>query len=235
MYLAIVEEPMTEHDVTKTNIAIDELLKKTLDPRHRFLLLAYHRHRYLEIAGRYEEIFAPDMTVEEPLYHVNVASNKIKLVGQDAVKSLYRTWAETNQCIFYAENEQIAVADNYVASKARLYQQVSGVSLTFNKAMSYLPGFLSRPLVAKVLKMRGVKPDENSMYLYSNYVEMIWPYDDRGRLVGENVWEPEPEKAEIIKLDRTDVLTTVQAAEKLNPLISPLPSFDEMVLARKAA
>jgi hypothetical protein len=37
---------------------------------------------------------------------------------------------------------------------------------------------------------------------------MIWPYDDRGRLLGEDVWEPEPEKAEIIKLDAADVLTT---------------------------
>jgi hypothetical protein len=30
---------------------------------------------------------------------------------------------------------------------------------------------------------------------------MIWPYDDRGRLIGEDVWEPDPDKAEIVKLD----------------------------------
>ena len=144
-------------------------------------------------------------------------------------------WAETNQCILYAENEQVAVANDYIASTGKLYEQVSGASLKFNKVVSYIPGFLSRPLVAKVLKSKGVTPDENSMYLYSNYIEMIWPYDDRGRLVGENVWEPEPEKAEIIKLDRSEVLTVAQAAEKLNTLIKPLPSFDEMVLARKAA
>jgi hypothetical protein len=74
-----------------------------------------------------------------------------------------------------------------------------------------------RPLVAKILKIKGVTPDENSMYLYSNYIEMVWPYDDRGRLVGENFWEPEPEKAEIIKLDRTEVLTVAQAAESSTP------------------
>jgi len=28
------------------------------------------------------------------------------------------------------------------------------------------------------------------MYLYKTVVEMIWPYDDQGRLVGEDVWEP---------------------------------------------
>ena len=145
-------------------------------------------------------------------------------------------WAETNECIFYAENEQVAVADNYIASTAKLYQQVSGASLKFNKVVSYLPGFLSLVRWSrKFSRARALTPDENSMYLYSNYIEMIWPYDDRGRLVGENVWEPEPEKAEIIKLDRSEVLTVAQAAEKLNPLIKPLPSFDEMVLARKAA
>ena len=226
---------MLNLDVTKTNIAIDELLKTTLNPRHRFMLLAYHRHRYLEIAGRYEEIFAPEMTVERPVYHVSVRSNKVKLDGQASVKSLYRLWAETNQCIFYAENEQVAVADNYVASTATIYQQVSGKTLAFDRAMSYLPGFLSAPLVKKVLSMKNIEPNVNSYYLYVNYVEMIWPYDDRGRLIGENGWEPEPERAEIFKLDPADVLTAAEAAKRLDPLIKPLPSFDEMALGRKAA
>ncbi len=61
------------------------------------------------------------------------------------------------------------------------------------------------------------------MYLYTNFLEMIWPYDDRGRLIGEDVWEPDPDKAEIIKLDPEDVLTTQQAATLLAPLIKPLP------------
>jgi hypothetical protein len=30
-------------------------LEVTENPRHRFLLQAYYRHRYLELAGRYEE------------------------------------------------------------------------------------------------------------------------------------------------------------------------------------
>jgi hypothetical protein len=28
------------------------------------------------------------------------------------------------------------------------------------------------------------------MYLYKNLIQMIWPNDDRGRLLGEDVWEP---------------------------------------------
>jgi len=33
-------------------------------------------------------------------------------------------------------------------------------------------------------------------------------------------------------LDPADVVTTAQAAEKLKPLIKPLPLFDEMVLGK---
>ena len=48
----------------------------------------------------------------------------MKLEGRDAVKSLYRMWADTNQAIFYVENEQVAVADNYIASTSIYHQQV---------------------------------------------------------------------------------------------------------------
>jgi hypothetical protein len=127
-------------------------------------------------------------------------------------------WADTSQCIFYTENEQVAVADNFIASTSIFHQQVSGKSLAFNKALSYLPGFLSEAILKRVLSRKGMSADENAMYLYSNFLEMVWPYDDRGRLVGEDVWEPDPEKADIVKLDPADVVTTAQAAEKLAAL-----------------
>src|SRR5262245_33083299 len=212
-------------DVTKTNLAIERLLEVTTNPRHRFLLQAYHRHRYLEIAGRYEEIFAEDMMVENAVYHFHFGGISTKLVGHDAIKGLYRLWTETNQTIFYVESEQIAVADNFIVSNTVAYQQVWGRSLTLNKTLSFLPGFLSELVLKRMLAMKGFKADANAMYLYKSTVQMIWPYDDRGRLIGEDVWEPDPDQAEIIKLDPADVMTSQQAAEKLNPLIKPPPCY----------
>lgn len=226
---------MPKYDVTKLNVAIEKLLATTTNPRHRFLLQAYSRHRYLEVAGRYEEIFAPEMMAQTPTYHFHAGGNNAKLEGQENVKSLYRMWAETNQSIFYVENEQVAVADNFIASTSIFHQQVWGKSLLLSKALSYLPAFISEHLLHKVLAMKGIKADENSMYLYSNFLEMVWPYDDRGRLIGEDVWEPDPDRADIVKLDPADVLTTTESAKLLAPLIKPLPSFDEMVLGKKAS
>jgi hypothetical protein len=225
---------MPRFDVTKLNVAIDRLLEVTKNPRHRFLLQAYSRHRYLEVAGRYEEIFAPDMMAEEPMYHFTQAGNNIELKGQDQVKSLYRMWAETNQSIFFIEEEEVAVADHFIASVATFYQQVSGKGLKEGKLLSHLPGPVSHAIILRALQAKGLKPNDNDMYLYKMLgMQMIWPYDDRGRLTGEFQWEPQPSKAEIIKLEPSDVLTTQESGKLLAPLIKPLPSFDEMVLGQK--
>lgn len=224
---------MRKYDITLTNLAVRRLIETTENPRHKFMLIAYDRHRNLEMAGRYEEIFATDMMSDEPVYHVHADGTNARLAGKDAVKSLYRMWAETNQSIFYVENEQLAVADNYIASVTTVHQQVSGTSLVANKVLSHLPGFLSEPFLKRVLAAKKFKADENAMYLYSNVIQMIWPFDDRGRIAGEDVWEPDPDRAEITKLDAADVLTTEESCRLLTPLIKPLPSFDEMVLGEE--
>jgi len=73
------------------------------------------------------------------------------------------------------------------------------------------------------------------MYLYRTIIHMVWPYDDQCKLIGEDVYEPFPERAELFKLAPEDVLTTEQSAKLLAPLIKPLPSYAEMVLGKKAA
>jgi hypothetical protein len=152
----------TKFDITRTNDAIDRLLAVTTNLRHRFLLQTFYRHRFLEIAGRYEEIFAPEMTVDAPVYHFNYAGIVTKLTGATAVKGLYGMWAQTHQSIFYVEKEQIAVADDYIASVATAYQQVLGKALAAN----------------------GIKvDDENAYYLYKTHgVQQVWPYGRRRRL-----------------------------------------------------
>ena len=225
---------MPKFDITKLNVAIDKLLETTTNPRHRFLLMAYSRHRYLEVAGRYEEIFTPEMTTMDPFYHFHMTGADTVARGQDQVKGLYRMWAQTNQSIFYAENEEVAVADHFIASVATSYQQVSGKSLKEGKFMSHLPSPIAHKLLEKALGQKEHKANDNDMFLYRiPGVEMIWPYDDRGRLIGEHVWEPDPSKAELTKLAPEDVVTTEQAGKLLAPFIKPLPSFDEMVLGKK--
>jgi hypothetical protein len=200
---------MFEFDITQTNIAVRRLLEVTENPRHRYLLQAYDRHRNLEMGGRYKEIFAPEMTIEHPVYRFDLFGEKFTLDGREQVEAIYREWTENDQCIFYAEDEQLAVGDNMIVSRAILYQQTPGA----------------------VLVAMGVEADEDATYLAKTREAMIWPYDDRGRLIGEDVWEYDASAREFIELDPENVLTSERSGELLEPLIKPLPSFDEAVMA----
>jgi hypothetical protein len=223
---------MLNLDITKSNIGIDKLLAVTTNPRHRYILMNYSRHRYLEFSGRYDEVLAEDMTVETPVYNLHALGFNTTINGKGEVRALYKYWADTNQCIFYGENEQVAVADNFVASTVMAHQQVWGGSILSSKALGLLPKGLSHDLLIKLIEFKGLKAEANCMYLYSNFEETVWPYDDRGRLMREDVIEPDPSKAEIKKLDPADVMTTAQAAVLLAPLIQPLPDFDEYVVSQ---
>ncbi|HVK28841.1 MAG TPA: hypothetical protein VM575_10890 [Nocardioides sp.] len=192
---------MSRFDITRTNLAVERLLETTENPRHRYLLHAYNRHRYLEMAGRWKEIFAPEMTVENPVYHFNVFGISTVLEGADAVQAVYAEWSETAQCVFYTDDEVLAVGDNMICSTATIYQQTPGA----------------------ILAAAGAPVDPEAHYLVANVEHMIWPYDDQGRLIGEDVWEIDESKRQVIPLEPSDVLTVARAAELLEPLIKPLP------------
>ena len=226
---------MPKFDVTKLNIAVDRLLSATDNPRHRYLLQAYSRYRFLVVAGRYQEIFASDMISMYPVYHLKAAGNDATLTGQDAIKSLHRLWAETNQSIFYVENEEVAVADHFICSVGVVHQQISGAIFKVNKLRSHLPDVVSRKILEKMLAAKSHKADESDMYLYRSALRLLVPYDDSGRLIGQDFYETDLEKAELFKLASSDVLTTEESAKLLAPYIKPLPSFDELVLGRKSA
>jgi len=200
---------MLELDIRETNVAVRELIEVTENPRHRYLLEAYDRHRNLEHAGRFHEIFTPEMTVERPVYRFNMLGQPpMMLEGREQVEPVYALWAQTNQSIFYNESETIAVGDRMVVSTMVGYQQTLGSALAAG----------------------GIEADADAMYLVRGRVAMIWPYDERCRLIGENVWEYDPSEHDLIKLDPEDVLSTEQAAELLAPLIKPLPPFDDSLL-----
>jgi hypothetical protein len=149
------------------------------------------------------------MTVEYPVYRFNmIGQPAMTLQGREQIEPLYRLWAETNQSVFYNESETVAVGDFMVVSTMVGYQQTLGSALV----------------------AAGVEADGDAMYLLKGRVAMVWPYDERCRLIGENVWEYDETEHDLIKLDPGDALTTQQAAELLEPLIRPLPSFDASLL-----
>jgi hypothetical protein len=200
---------VTQLDITEQNRAVEQVLEATENPRHRYLLQSYLRHRYLESAGRYREILEPELTVEHPVYRFTLFGRpSFKLEGREQVETLYRHWTETDQCVFYVQDESVAVGDNLIVGRGISYQQTLGSELV----------------------AAGVDADEGAMYLTRSQIAMIWPYDDQCRLLGEDVWEFDDAERDLVKLEPADVLTAKRAGELLDPLIKPLPPFDDSLL-----
>ncbi len=202
---------MSHLDITKQNVAVEKVLAQTDDPRHQYLLQSYLRHRYLESAGRWEEILDPALTVDHPHYRFQLAGREpFTLDGKEQVGMLYGHWTNTDQCIFYVEDEQVAVGDHMVVGRGTSYQQTLGSELAD----------------------AGLDVDPDAMYLKKSQIMMLWPYDDRCRLLGEDVWEFDTAEADLFELDPADVLTAEQSRKLLDPFIKPLPPFDDSLLPR---
>jgi hypothetical protein len=151
------------------------------------------------------------MTVERPVYRFDYFGQQLKLEGREQVEAVYREWSETDQCVFYAEDEELAVGDSMIVSRVRTYQQTLGA----------------------VLAQIGHDVDAGAMYLASLLIVMVWPYDERCRLIGEDVWEYDVSGRRLIRLDSADVVTAEQAGELLSAHIAPLPPFDDSLLPRQ--
>ncbi len=149
------------------------------------------------------------MTVEHPVYRFDMLDQSLVLDGREQVEATYREWTETDQCIFYVEDEELAVGDHMIVSRSIMYQQTPG----------------------DVLIEAGVPAEKNATYLAKSAEVMVWPYDERCRLLGEDVWEYDRSVRDFIEIAPADVSTSSQSGELLEPLIKPLPAFDEAVMA----
>lgn len=54
---------------------------------------------------------------------------------------------------------------------------------------------------------------------------MTWPFDSRGRMIGEHVFEAKSFQ-QVIGVTEDDFVTLEDARARLLPLLRPLPQFD---------
>jgi hypothetical protein len=195
---------MARRDIAETISAADKMLDTTANPRHRAILENYRRHAILEICGEWEGIFAPDMMVEEPVYYFNITGfDGVVADGADAVKDIYRNLAETQTCVMLVENEQLWVDDWGFASDSNF--------VTYQRGHN---------LIAKGFEV----DDPSGYYREIQHFVMVWPYDERARLIGERVYEDKP-LHRIEHVAPEDFISLDDARERLLPLLRPFPEL----------
>lgn len=196
---------MPKKDIAVTISAADRLLETTTHPLHRQILENYRRHAILEVCGEWQDIFVPEMTVEYPLYYFNVTGFAgYKAEGPEEVQAIYRTLAETGTGVQVVEDERLMVSDWGFASDS-----------TFN---TYYRG-------QNLIDVDVPVDDPDGHYIMRQKYVMLWPYDERGRMIGEQVYE---NKAfyELIPIGAEEFLTIQDARDRLLPMLRPLPVFE---------
>ena len=139
----------------------------------------------LEVSGRYEEIFTPDMTVS--IRSIGSArQTALELDGLEAVQGFYQSLIDNNSTVMLLEHENIIVNDWGFASEALFH--------------SFIP--------AETAATNGHEvPDINAKYIESRWVCMMWHFDEAGRMIGERVYQAPT--ASLEKCPEEDFLTLI--------------------------
>jgi hypothetical protein len=190
-----------ENEFVTMFAGLEKQLENVDDPRHRAILKNYRRHGLLEVAGRYEELLAPDMTVEHPHYRLHEGGQSVVLDGMEQVRGFYEALTAANAIVMWVADQDIAVNDHGFSGE-----------VVFN-------AFVPAPMLGdSAFADIRAGDDSGEMYLLRRTLAFVWPYDDRCRLIGEHVYEDTASR-EIVKPDPADVITAARAAELLAPEI----------------
>ncbi|WP_353171541.1 hypothetical protein [Acinetobacter rudis] len=186
---------------------IDVMIEASTNPMHKKILINYRRHALLEVAGRYDELLAPNMTVAEPKYRIFEGNSSILLEGMQQVRQFYQTLSATNMLVMWSGKQKMAVNDWGFAGEIEFSQFVPGARLAEN-----------------IFQSLGNEPCENSeydadtFYIIRRKLAFVWPYNEEGKMIGEHVYEDTRSKV-INKVASTDVITAERARELLDPII----------------
>jgi len=195
---------VAKKDMAVTISAADRLLERLTDPLHRQIIENYRRHAILEVCGEWEGIFAPDMTVEVPEYYFNFTGmDGVRAVG-DEVKEIYRALSTGDATVILVEDENLLVDDWGFASYSFFNHYMRGTNLASRGIHGY---------------------DPEGYYVLREQFAMMWPYDGRGRMIGEHVFENKPNQ-QILEIAPEDFLTVADARARLLPMLRPLPVYD---------
>ncbi len=184
-------------DLTLLTLAADKALARLDNPRHRAIAANYRLHAMLEVSGRWSEIFEPRMTVEHPFYRVAGPTGLLELDGAEAVQTFYRGLEAADATVMILEHENLVIDDHGFASEALYHSFMTGTAA----------------------QARGhADADPEGTYIEARWIGMIWPYDDRGRMIGERVY-PAP-TATLVECPRAEFLTMADARRVFDPLIA---------------
>jgi hypothetical protein len=103
--------------------------------------------------------------VEEPVYRITWGASPAVVTGKKGVLSFYRSVGEA---VLWNSDDRLAVADWGICDELTFHQLARGAAL---EGIGY------------------EVDDPDALYHASSRQAFVWPYDERARLIGENLYE----------------------------------------------
>jgi hypothetical protein len=190
------------HDMTKALAAVEERIPTLASPYHRAILETYRRHVLLELSGRMEEIMAPEIMVEHPIYHIRRGDGYETLDGREAVLGMYNSLGDVGANVAFMENLGVAVAD--------------GMLFTESLTNYYLPGYHAKSLGYEV-------DDVDAIYLEKRWGIIRWGFDEQARVSSEDIYRVKPH--EFHKCTEEDSWRPEEVREFVAPMVDKYPFY----------
>jgi len=188
-------------DLTRILSAAENLIDELDDTHHIAILENYRRHAMLEYCGRFEEILAPEMTVEHPVYRMNTPQGgHVVYDGMDAVRGFYASLKDAGLTVATKSHEHIVVADWGFSQE--------------NMAHQHLTGHAARA--------KGHDVDDlDAYYIEDRWSSMYFLYAPDARLIGEHVYHSVP--VGFRKATDEERITLEDVVAALEPVIAAGP------------
>lgn len=192
-------------DVTAWMECIKKAGDDEQDPHRKKILRNFLQHVALEYNGRWPEFLGPDMTIEKPLYKVNMGltpetDQVVVCDGYNSVLDFYMALNE--ETVLTNQDDQIAVADWGFSS--------------YNTQNMWTQG---RHLASIGVELEDSEPE--AYYRVSMRIAMFWNYTEDAKLIGEEVFRVGPVNIE--KIDASESPTWEEVRDAVAPYLPPAP------------
>ena len=157
-------------DPEQTWRPVEERLARESDPRRRQLLTEVRDHMRAEIRGELEPLMAT--LAPEPRYHMWGMGAELGPKGRDAVATFYENMIAGGGNRFHFDIRRIVVDEGAVVTEGAMLQPMSGSVL----------------VASGVTEVEGEPVDAEAEYLSEWQIITVWPGDEDGKLIGEDIY-----------------------------------------------
>jgi len=150
--------------------ALERRLETESDPRRRQLLTQVRDHMRSEITGQLEPLMAT--LADEPQYHFRGLGFDMGPKGRENVHTFYKDMIASGGNRFMFDIQRIVVDRDSVVTEGIMRAVTQGADL----------------VATGVTEIEGEPVDSEASYLSENLILTVWPADEDGRLIGEDIW-----------------------------------------------